>query len=93
MTLGCNICGSGTPTPDRLIPPGWTVLEVSPTRFLVACAECSARYQIPHTDEGGVVVAVVEDHVHRATRFISTSLIEMADHQDLWTGCSVHVEC
>ncbi len=80
MTLGCNLCGGGAPTPDRLIPPGWTVLEVAPTRFLVACAECSARYQISVVrHEAGIAVAVTED-------------IEICV-TDLWTGCSVHVEC
>ena len=93
MTLGCNICGSGSPTPDRLIPPGWTVLEVAPTRFLVACAECSARYQIlvvRHLDQG---------RAEEARRAMDVVLCDSDDNaclirvRDLWTGCFVHVEC
>ena len=93
MTLGCNLCGGGTPTPDRLIPPGWTVLEVAPTRFLVACAECSARYQIlvvRHLDQG---------RAEEARRAMDVVLCDSDDNaclirvRDLWTGCFVHVEC
>lgn len=91
--LACNLCGNAAAVPARVFPAGWQMCQVAPTRFLIACGECSARHQIlvvRHLDSASADEASRVMDVVLCDSDGNACLIRV---RDLWTGCFIHVEC